>query len=164
MPQLEPWSYPSQIFWLVVTFVALSFVLSKVVIPRITSVLEARQEKIEDDLARAERLKTEAGQVLEEYNRSLDEARSEAQSLVKDAQAAMAADAAERSQALANELAERNREAEARIAETQQAALANIRPAAAEVAAAALGKLIGSAPPAERIERAVEAAAGDRTA
>ena len=164
MPQLEPWSYPSQIFWLVVTFVALYFVLSKVVIPRITSVLEARQEKIEDDLARAERLKTEAGQVLEEYNRSLDEARSEAQSLVKDAQAAMAADAAERSQALANELAERNREAEARIAESQQAALANSRPAAAEVAAAALGKLIGSAPPAERIERAVEAAAGDRTA
>ena len=164
MPQLEPWSYPSQIFWLIVTFVTLYFVLSKVVIPRITSVLEARQEKIEDDLARAERLKTEAEQVLEEYNRSLDEARSEAQGLVKEAQAAMAADAAERSQALANELAERNREAEARIAESQQAALANIRPAAAEVAAAALGKLIGGAPPADRIERAVEAAAGDRTA
>lgn len=159
MPQLEPWSYASQIFWLIVTFAVLFLVLWKVVIPRITSVLEARREKIEDDLARAERLKLEAEQVLAEYNKALDEARSEAQGMLREAADQMAADAGARNDEVTARLAEQNRAAESRIDEARRQALEAIRPAAAEVAAAALTRLVGSAPAAARVEQAVADAA-----
>ena len=160
MPQLEPWSYASQIFWLIITFTALYFVLWKVVIPRITAVLEARREKIEDDLARAERLKVEAEQVLAEYNQALDDARSEAQGALQQASAELAEEAAKRNDAVTAKLAEQNAAAETRIAEAQRQALENIQPAAAEVAAAALSKLVGSAPAQDRIQQAVSDAIG----
>ncbi len=161
MPQLEPWSYMSQIFWLVITFITLYFVLSKVVVPRITSVLEARQEKIEDDLGRAERLRVEAEQVLEEYNKALDDARSEAQGLLKQSAEEMAAHAANRNEAVGADLAARNREAEGRIAEARRQALDNIKPAAAEVAAAALAKLVGGTPDQAKVAQAVDSVSAE---
>ena len=51
MPQFDPATFPTQIFWLLVSFVGLYLILWKLVIPRITDVLAMRQEKIEDDLA-----------------------------------------------------------------------------------------------------------------
>ena len=162
MPQLEPWSYASQIFWLILTFVTLYIVLSKVVVPRITSVLEARQEKIEDDLGRAERLRVEAEQVLAEYNKALEGARSDAQGLLRQSAEEMAAHAANRNEAIGAELATRNREAEARIADARREALDNIKPAAAEVATAALTKLVGSAPAQDQVARAIDSVASDR--
>ena len=60
MPQLDSSTYVGQIFWLLLTFVPLYLILWKVALPRIASVLEQRQEKIEDDLVRAEKLKVEA--------------------------------------------------------------------------------------------------------
>ena len=45
MPQLEQIAtYPSQVFWLVVTFVALFLIMWRVAVPRISDALEARQQ------------------------------------------------------------------------------------------------------------------------
>ena len=58
LPQLDVQTYASQIFWLVVSFIVLYFLVAKVAMPRISEVLEERQERIEDDLDKAETLKT----------------------------------------------------------------------------------------------------------
>ena len=50
LPQLNITTFPSQIFWLVVTLVVLFLLLSKVALPRIASVLEERADAIADDL------------------------------------------------------------------------------------------------------------------
>ena len=47
MPQLDPSTFASQIFWLVVTFVAMSLILWRIALPRISATLESR-----DPLAR----------------------------------------------------------------------------------------------------------------
>ena len=53
MPQLEQIStYASQIFWLVVVFAVLLGVMLKVALPRVQGILEERQKRIDDDLAR----------------------------------------------------------------------------------------------------------------
>jgi len=158
MPQLDPASYASQIFWLVITFVPLYFVLLKVALPRISSVLEARSGKIEEDLGRAEKLKQEAEAVLADYEKSLDEARSQAQAAVKATIDAMANKAAERGQAFGAELQKRIKSAEDEIAQAKRQAVANIKPVAAEVAGAATAKLIGVTPEAKQVAQAVEAA------
>ena len=105
MPQFDPSTFSTQIFWLVLTFLALYLVLWKVVLPRISSVLEQRQEKIEDDLGRAEKLKAEAEEVLADYKKSLDEARAGALADLKAAADEMAAVAAERQASFNAELA-----------------------------------------------------------
>ena len=73
MPQLDPTTWIAQLFWLIVTFVALYFVLSRSILPRIANVMEARQSKIDDDLDRAAASKQEADGVLAEYEKALAE-------------------------------------------------------------------------------------------
>ena len=50
LPQLDITTWPSQLFWLVVTFVIGYFLISLLVAPSISSVLENRSNKISDDL------------------------------------------------------------------------------------------------------------------
>lgn len=143
LPQLNPDTYPTQIFWLAVTFGLLLFLMSKVALPRVAEVLEARQEKIADDLDRAGALKAEADAVIENYERELAEARAKAQKVLSDATHAAESETTQRLGELAADLAERARAAEARIEQARRAALGNIRGVAAETAVAAAAKLAG---------------------
>ena len=57
MPQLDIGTFSNQIFWLVITLVIIYFVLSRIALPRIASVLSDRQMTISSDIAKAEELK-----------------------------------------------------------------------------------------------------------
>src|SRR3546814_10856843 len=81
LPQLDADTYPTQIFWLVVTFVILYLIMSKVALPRIAEVLEERQERVADDIETAERLRSEAAVVQSEYETAMAEARGKAQEI-----------------------------------------------------------------------------------
>ena len=157
MPQFNPEWYASQIFWLVLVFVGLYLLLSKIALPRISSVLEERQEKIENDLAKAEQLRAEAEQVMEEYEKALAEARSKAQQRLKEVGDQIAKEQSKRQEAFAKELAEKIKQAEGRIIKAKQEALANIRDVAVEVAAATSYKLIGVEHKKDTVEEAVDA-------
>ena len=64
MPQLDISTYPPQLVWLLITFLALYLVVWKVALPRIVDVREARQRRVEDDLGKAEALRSEAQTLL----------------------------------------------------------------------------------------------------
>ena len=68
MPQLDISTFSNQIFWLVITLVIIYFVLSKIALPRIASVLSDRQMTISNDIARAEDLKQSAIEAENAYN------------------------------------------------------------------------------------------------
>ena len=53
MPQFDPSTFASQIFWLVIVFGALFWFMTKKAIPRMTQILETRAERIQGDLDRA---------------------------------------------------------------------------------------------------------------
>lgn len=97
MPQLDPEFFGPQLVWLTITFVALYLVLSKLVLPRIGDVLEARQGRIADDLDEAERLRKDSETVLAEYEAALTEAREQAHRRSQEAHAKVAADAERKS-------------------------------------------------------------------
>ena len=67
MPQLDTATFASQLFWLLLSFVVLFWVMWKIVIPRIADVLQDRQERIDDDLEKAEKLRNDSAEVLEAY-------------------------------------------------------------------------------------------------
>jgi F-type H+-transporting ATPase subunit b len=102
LPQLDIETYASQIFWLIVTFIVLYFLVAKIAMPRIAEVLEGRQEKIEDDLDKAETLRKEAYLVRVEYEKALSSAREEAHEATRRAQEEIAKHGAE-VEALANQ-------------------------------------------------------------
>lgn len=156
LPQLNTATYPTQIFWLIVTFSLLLVLMSKVALPRVAEVLEARQEKIGNDLDKAAALKAEAEGVIQAYEQASADARANAQKAMAESVAAADAEAAKRQAELAAILADRSREAEARIQAAKQAALANVRAVAAEVAQVATAKLVGVEPDAATAEAAVD--------
>ena len=95
MPQLCGEWMGNQVFWLVVTLVVIFFVLSKIALPRIASVLAERAGTITNDLAAAEDLKQKAVEAEEAYNKALADARVEAARIVAEAKAEHQAQGAE---------------------------------------------------------------------
>ncbi len=158
MPQLDVNTYLPQVVWLVITFTALFLVMWRVAVPRIADVLEARQKRMADNLAKAEASKKEAAAALAAYEQALAEARAEAHAVVSEAAQKIAAEAAEREARQAEQLQRRIEDAEGAIARAVDAAVANLRAAVIEVASTAVEKLTDEAP-----AEADLAAAVDRT-
>src|SRR3546814_2400774 len=115
LPQLDAYTYPTQIFWLVVTFVILYLIMSKVALPRIAEVLEERQERVADDIETAERLRSEAAVVQSEYEKALAEARGKAQELFGETGDELAREQAAAGAETAKKLAHKTTTAETRI-------------------------------------------------
>ena len=78
MPQLNPEFFVSQLFWLAVFFSFLFIFLWKVSLPRIASVLEKRQNKINDNLSTAKELQEKAQEIEENINLKINAAKYEA--------------------------------------------------------------------------------------
>jgi F-type H+-transporting ATPase subunit b len=145
-PPFDKQTFPSQLLWLTLTFVALYLLMSRIALPRIGSILERRRARISGDLAEALRLKGESDAAIAAYEKSLAEARARAQALVNDSRQQQAAEAEAGRKALDATLNARIAQAEDGIAKTKSAAMVNVRGIATEAAAAIVERLIGVAP------------------
>ena len=67
MPQLDPEFWISQIFWLIITFGILYVILSKFILPKISSNLELRKSQIQDNIEVAEKQREDSEVKLKEY-------------------------------------------------------------------------------------------------
>ena len=162
LPQLNPATYSSQLFWAAVLFLLLYLLMSKLALPRVGALLEERNRRIGEDLDQASRAQQEADAALAEYERGLAEARSQALTLVQTVNDELAGAAAESQRALAAELAAQTRDAEARIDAARRGALEQIRSIATETALAAASRLAGADLDRARVEAAVQAVAQER--
>jgi F-type H+-transporting ATPase subunit b len=143
MPQLDFSTFPSQIFWLAVIFVLLYLLMARVALPRVSAMIDARKARIEGDLERAGQMKAEAEAVMAAYERSLADARAQAQATLKEAMERFAAQAAEHQRKAAEALGAETTAAEKRIAAAKAEALAGLRAVAIDVARTATRKLVG---------------------
>lgn len=158
MPQLDPSTFGTQLFWLFLTFATLFFIAWKIALPRMADVLNARQERIDGDLEKAEALKSEAEEVLAAYEKSLADATSEAQGLHHQLAQELAEERTKQQEALSQTLLEETRAAEARIAEEKGEAVENIREATLSVVQSAAQRLIGTDVAEQDADRAIRAA------
>ncbi len=83
MPQLNPEFFVSQLFWLVVTFTFLLIFLWRISLPRIGSVLEKREKKINDDIATAKELQEKAEAIQKILEDKLRNALTETTEMIK---------------------------------------------------------------------------------
>jgi F-type H+-transporting ATPase subunit b len=162
MPQLDVSTFVPQLFWLAVTFGLLLLLMARVGLPRVGGLIEARRRRVDEDLARAAQLKTEAEAALAAYQEALAKARAEAQAAVKETTDRMATEAAERQRQLSESLARQTAEAEQQIAAAKQRALSEMPEIATEVARSVAEKLIGSSADTASVAAAVDRAIAAR--
>ena len=84
MPQLNPEFFVSQLFWLVVSFSFLLVFLWRISLPRIESVLDKRERKINDDISAAKKLQEEAEEIQKKIDEQLQKARLENNDFIKN--------------------------------------------------------------------------------
>jgi F-type H+-transporting ATPase subunit b len=160
LPQMDFSTFPSQLFWLAVSFGLLFIVLSRVAVPRIAGVITERRNRIEGDLGAAERLRQDAANALQSYEAALANARARAHALADENRKRTLA-GIDQAKAKADTAAQAAiTEAERRIAADRSKAAAAIRAAAAEAAADIVERLIGERVAAGEVEAAI--AAGER--
>src|SRR5262249_60902079 len=78
-PPFDAHTFASQLLWLALAFIALYLLISRIALPRIASVLEARRRRVGDDLAEAQRFKDASAAALAAHEKALAEARGRAQ-------------------------------------------------------------------------------------
>ena len=121
MPQLDTTTFAPQLVWLAITFILLYLLMAKVALPRIGGVIERRHAQIERDLGEARRLKSESETVLAAYERTLAEARAEAQAAIRSTMEQLNQVAAQRQGEVAARIATETATAETRIAAARTA-------------------------------------------
>jgi F-type H+-transporting ATPase subunit b len=157
MPQLDFSTFPNQIFWLLVTLVVIYFVLSRIALPRIGSVLADRKGTITNDLAAAEELKQKAVGAEKAYNDALVSARAEAGKIVAAAKADIQKDLDKALAKADAEISAKSAESEKRIGEIRAGAMEAVTEVAQDTAKELVAALGGKAD-AKTITAAVTAA------
>jgi F-type H+-transporting ATPase subunit b len=154
-PPFQMDTFASQLLWLVVTFVALYLLMSRIALPRVGAILSERSKRIDGDLAEAQRLKGEADTASAAYEKALADARGRAQSLANERREAEAARAEAARKELDAKLNSHIAEAEKTIGQTRAAAMTHVREIATGTAAAIVERLIGRAPGEQQVATAV---------
>ncbi|MEI9989616.1 MAG: hypothetical protein WDM86_06225 [Rhizomicrobium sp.] len=159
-PPFKTETFPSQLFWLAITFAFLFVVLWRVAGPRIAGTITARRHRIADDLAAAQKDRGGAEAAEASYQVALAGARARAQSLA-DANRKAIADELERDRTAAGAKAHDDiATAEARIAASRDAARSQVVKAAEEAAIAIVAHLTGETVSADDAAAAVRTATG----
>ena len=160
-PPFDTTTFPSQIFWLAITFTILLAFLWRFVVPRIGGTISERKQRIAQELAQAEQDRREADQAYTTYQNTLIEARQRARALVEENRSQVRASVERAEKAADTQADQALAEAEARLAKLRAEAREHIRRAAQEAAAGIVERLIGeSVSP----DEAAQAVAGLETA
>lgn len=155
LPQLKPENFAPQLFWLAITFALLYLIMSRVALPRIGSVIEERRDRIDRDLATAERLKGETEKALETYEKSLADARANASAIARETRETLAASVETERKAVEAQLAKKLADAEGRIAATKTKALESVADIAGDTAAEIVSRLTGQSVSKDEAIRAI---------
>src|SRR5271156_5071630 len=156
-PPFEASTFASQLVSLAIAFVALYLIVSRIALPRVGAVIDARQNKIEGDLAEAQKLKDESEAALKAYEGELANARSRAQAIGAETREKLNAAAEAQRKTLEGKLAARLSGAEKTIAATRTTAMSNVRSIAADAASAIVQRLTGNTPDSQAVASAVDA-------
>ena len=156
-PPFQTDTFASQLFWFAIAFAALYVIVSRLAIPRVGGIIDARRQSVEGDLAEAKRLKDSSDAAIAAYEKGLADARGRAQALANETREKYAADAETARKQLDETLNSRLVQAEQAIATRRTAAMTNVQGIAVDTAAAIVERLIGNAPAGADVAKAVAA-------
>jgi F-type H+-transporting ATPase subunit b len=159
-PPFKTETFPSQVFWLAITFTFLFVVLWRLAGPRIKDVITSRRGQIDGDLSTAQKHRADAEGASAAYQTALASARTRAQALAAENRKHVANDI-ESAKQDADAAAQADiAKAEVRIAASRGEARVHISKAAQEAASAIVARLTGESVSADEAANAVRAVTG----
>ena len=144
MPQLNPEFWVSQIFWLIITFGILYIVLSKFILPKISSNLELRKSQIQENIETAEKQREMSEVKLKEYDEIILKSKLDAKNIFKNAREKIIKDINLKKETLDKQLDDEISNAEEEIKTLKKDATDKINKIAIETSSDLLKKLIGT--------------------
>jgi F-type H+-transporting ATPase subunit b len=154
-PPLDAGTFAAQLFWLAVAFGLLYALMARLALPRMRETMQQRRDRVQRDLAAAEKLKGETELALANYEQALAAARSKAHALARGVRDTLAQEVERERVAIEAEIGNRLAEAEARIHETKRRALTGVGDIAVDLAGAIVTKLLGKGVSQEEVKRAL---------
>ncbi|MBD1164470.1 F0F1 ATP synthase subunit B [Pelagibacterales bacterium SAG-MED13] len=144
MPQLNPEFWISQIFWLILTFGILYIVLSKIILPKISTNLESRKSQIQENIEAAEKQRENSESKLKEYNDIILKSKLKAKDIFKDTREKVLKDINKKNETLDKQIDEEIKKAEQEIQLLKKSAPDKINKIAIETSSELIKKLIGT--------------------
>jgi len=144
MPQLNPEFWISQIFWLTITFGILYVLLSKLILPKISTNLEIRKSQILENIEAAEKQREESELKITEFEKIVQNSKKEAKNYFKQAREKILKDIGLKKESLDKELNKEVQKTEAEIQELRERAPEKIKKIAVETSGDLIQQLIGA--------------------
>ena len=142
MPQLNPKFWTSQIFWLLLIFSGLYLVIWKIFLPKIINSIENRKSRIVSDLNETQKLKQNAEKKLMEYNKIIENAKSEAKKIIEDSKKKLENDIKIKRQKFNEEIEKELLSVEKEIKNLKKSSVSNINKIAVEISSEVIRKMI----------------------
>ena len=144
MPQLNPEFWISQIFWLTLTFGILYIILSKLILPRISSNLESRKTLIQENIEAAETQRKNSEKKLKDYEKIVSKSKIEANNIFNNAREKALKDINSKREILDKQIDNEIKKAEEEIGILKKSAPAKINKIAIETSSELIKKIIGT--------------------
>ena len=141
MPQLNPEFFVSQLFWLAVFFTFLLVFLWRVSLPRIATVLEKRQNKIDENFSSAKELQEKAIEIEKKINDQINEAKLETDVKIKETINTLQEDVSSQLSLLDKDLEKKVSDAEKEILKSKDDQMKNINTEIANITKLIVGKI-----------------------
>ncbi len=141
MPQLNPEFFVSQLFWLAVFFTFLFVFLWRISLPRIATVLEKRQNKIDENLSSAKELQEKAMEIEKKINDHLNKAKLETDEKIKKTINDLQKDVSSQLSSLDKDLEKKVSDAEKDIVKNKDNQMKNINDEIANITKLTVGKI-----------------------
>lgn len=158
MPQLDISAFAPQIIWLIITFLILYILMSKIALPRIGNILEQRQARIDDNLEMAQSLRKESDADFESYEKTIEEAQEKARRIIQETANEMSIESSRRQEELGIRLSNELEVAEDRISGAKIATIKKIHELAEGVTSDIMETLIEKKPSKEELKQAISMA------
>lgn len=148
--------------WVTVAFILFFVLMFYLKVPgKLTAQLDARAERIRQELEQAKALREEAQETYAEYQRKAEQAAQEAENIVAHAREESARLAEKMRSELEASLERRKVQAESKIAQAEQQAIEDVRNRAVEIATAAAARILEEEMKGDSGQKMIDNAIGD---
>ena len=143
MPQLDPKYWPSQTFWLIVTFASLYLVSAKLFIPKIKNTLDNRDSKIKKDLDEAKNLKETAERKRIDYIETIERAKKQVTKIIFESKNNLNLEIQNKKKIFSNEIEKEIEKAQAEIQLLKKNSINDIGKIAEDIASKIIEEISG---------------------
>ena len=161
LPQLDLNTYPSLMFWSIISLI-LGFVLMKyLVTPNIKSILNSRETSIQNDLVKAKTSNQESEKIRQSIIKSQEDIKSKSQKIISDAILESKQSIEKKEKEISTKLELKVSEAEKKIIDTQNTVINDVINVAEEITADVVRKFTDIKYDKSNVKKAIKLAANN---